>query len=127
MLTQQSDVTENVVYLTLENEVLPTDLAGHRRAAVLAARDLGRPFSVVTDLTECAQISPTAAEELRETVEHLVPFGLETELRVVSEDTPGDVVAAIRHSSREFDVDVVTVPTLTEAKEKLSESEKARC
>jgi hypothetical protein len=109
MFKQRSDAERNVLHLVYTNEVTTTDLAGHRRAAIDAARDLGHPFTIVNDLTECTTLSSTAAEELGETVRHLVPFGLQQELRVVSEETGPTVVPAFDHRQDEIAVDVVTV------------------
>ena len=109
MLTQRSDPDRSLIRLLCEGEVTTADLAGHRRAAVLAARDIGRPFVVVTELTDCVTISSTAAAVIAETVSQLVPFGLVGELRLVSDGTPKSVLAAFDDHQSAFDVDVVTL------------------
>ncbi|MFC7133710.1 MULTISPECIES: hypothetical protein [Salinibaculum] len=109
MFTQRSDPDRGLIRLVCEDDVTAADLSGHRRAAVLAARDLGRPFVVVTELTDCAAISSTAAAVIAETVSQLVPFGLAGELRLVGERTPDSVLAAFAAHQSAFDVDVVTL------------------
>ena len=111
MFKQRSDRARNLIHLVSTAEVTTTDLTGHRRTAILAARDLGRPFVVVNDLTECTTVSSTAAQELAETVRHLVPFGLSSELRLVSDDTPTALSEAFDHPESDVAVDVVTVPS----------------
>jgi hypothetical protein len=109
MLEQRTDTDRNLVHLVCANEVTATDLAGHRRGAILAARDLARPFAVVTNLTTCVDVSTAAARELAETVRYLIPFGLDGELRLVSDETPRHVLDAFEHPRETVPVDVVTV------------------
>jgi hypothetical protein len=96
--------------LRLSGEGNTTDLTGHRRAAILAARDLERPFVVATDPTECTTVSGTAAQELGETVRHLRPFGPASEPRVIAEETADEVSAAFEYPRNDVPVDVVAVP-----------------
>jgi len=110
MFKLRSDPARDIVHFVCRGNVTTTDLAGHRRAAILAARDLGRPFLVATNLTECATISGTAAQELAETTRQLRPFGLASELRMVTEETADAVTAAFEHSETDVPVDVVPVP-----------------
>jgi hypothetical protein len=109
MLEQRADTDRDLLHLVCDNEVTAIDLAGHRRGAILAARDLGRPFVVATDLTTCVDVSTPAARELAETVRHLMPFGLGSDLRVISEKTPPHVLDAFENPRETVPVDVVRV------------------
>lgn len=104
-----ADAERNVVCFVCEATVTTTDLAGHRRAAILAARSLDSPFVVATDLSRCDEISTTVANELVETIDQLTAFGLGSELRLRSETTPDRVLAAFERPTKEFPVDVVTI------------------
>lgn len=109
MFEQRPDADRNLVRLVCNHEVTAADLAGHRRAAILAARDLDPPFVAATDLTRCRTVSTPAAREIAETIRHLMRFGLNSELRVIGEETPPHVIDALEHPREGVPVDVITV------------------
>jgi len=121
VFSQQSDADRNVVHFVLEEAVTTTDLSGHRRTAILAARNLGRPFTIVTDLTNCETISSPVVNEVSETVSHHVPFGLEREMRVVSDTTPETVTETFAETATTPDVEVLTVPSMDAADEEIND------
>lgn len=102
-----SDSTENVLHLELSGEVTASDVDRLERDAVLAARILDRGFTLVTDVSDCEYVSTPAAEQIRETVTHLMPFGLAEETHVVGPETPEHVRGAISHPETDPEVELV--------------------
>jgi hypothetical protein len=126
VFSQQSEADRNAVHLVFEDAVTASDLAGHRRAAIVAARKHGRPFAVVTDLSDCESVSTPAAAEVRETLAHLVPFGLDREVVLAPDGTPDHVLDTFDATAPTPDHEVVTVTSMAAVERELAAAEQAR-
>lgn len=91
MFEMHSEVDDNVLYTTFTGNVTVSNLHRLEQTALVAARLLDSEFALVTDVSDCTSVTQAAIARLGGVAEKLLDFGLSKEIRIVGEETPGEV------------------------------------
>jgi len=100
---------EDYIYLTLRGDVDAADLWDLRGKMIPAGRQVDPGFTLIADVSDCQRIQATGTEHIQQMMKHLDTFGLATELRVVSPDTPDRVTAVFDRAKENHTYDIERV------------------
>ena len=87
----RSDAETNTLFMTFSGEVTVANLDRLERTAVVAARVLESEFRLVTNISDCVDVTESAIERIKSVVGQLTQFGLTREVRIVGDSTPDTV------------------------------------
>jgi hypothetical protein len=115
MYEVDTDRRTNTLYLTLAGTMSEAEMRDARDETVAAAKRLDSGFDIVNDISTFAPPSPEAAQPIKEAQKRLVEMGVDTTVRVVTDETSAVVTNAFERRSRDAGYTGETAASVAEA------------
>ncbi len=109
------DSESETLYLTLDGRLSDDEMKAARDEVVEALRELPEGFDMINDISTFSPPSPDAAQPIQEAQQEILDNGVDTVVRVVTDDTSTVVRRAFERRSADVGYEGETAESVEEA------------